>query len=310
MKCPSCGGEVPHVALKCKHCGTALKKQAPPPAAAKPAPKAPRPDDPLKALAKEALAQQKSKQGPTKGDARPAAADPKAQAKKKVGTGDLAPGKDGKPAAPAEGAVEEIMQAKPVDPRRRLMINAGIGVALVIAALIGWRTDAAQNYITTWAAGAAVRDLPFDNLEAEYLGAGTGQLRVPDGYTELEGMPAGTRGLSFQVALDLAFRGRREAAFTLVGKRLKYEDALAQAKGIDPLAREFTASYGKNAFRTIRYKQAPADGAVGKLQTMRFYQSKKETENPLTIEFGYEANEQNGVIIDKLIDRVLTSVAE
>lgn len=315
MKCPSCGGEVPHVALKCKHCGTALKKQASPSAPAKAAPRPPKPEDPLKALAKEALAQQKSKQGPVKGDARAAGGDAKAPPRKK-GMGDQPPGKDGKPATAGEGGAEgagegaELAPARPVDPRRQLKINAAIGMGLVIASAIGWRTDAAQAYITSWAAGTAVRDVPFDNLEGEFLGAGAGQVRVPDGYTELEGMPAGTRGLSFQLSLDLAFKGRREAAFTLAGKRLKYDEALAAAKGVDPLAREFTASYGKNAFRSIRYKQPPADGTMGKLKTMRFYQSKKESENPFTLEFGYEENEQNAVIMDKLIERVLTSIVE
>lgn len=310
MKCPSCGGEVPHVAIKCKHCGNPLKKQAPPPAPAKAAPRPPKPDDPLKALAKEALAQSKAKSGPTKADAK---AEPKAPKKKAPAGGPKAPGPDGQPAAAAEGEGEEaieVIPAKPVDPRRQVMINAGVGVAVALAALIGWRTDAAQAYITGWAAGSAVKNLPFEDLDGEYLGAGAGKIRVPNGYTELPGMPAGTRGLAFTLPLELAFKGRREVAFTLVGKRQKYEEALAQAKGLDPLAREFSATYGKNAFRTIRYKQPPEDGAVGKLRTTRFYQSKKEVEAPFTLEFTYEESEQSRVIMDKLIDRVLTSILE
>lgn len=305
MKCPSCGGEVPHVAIKCKHCGNALKKQAPPPAPAKPAPRPPKPDDPLKALAKEALAQTKAKQGPAKADAK--APPPK----KKPPAGDpKAPAQAGAPAEGEDGEEIEVIPSKPVDPRRKLMINAGIGVAVILAALIGWRTDAAQAYITGWAATSAVKDLPFEDLDGEYLGAGAGKIRVPDGYTELQGMPAGTRGLTFTLPLELAFKGRREVAFTLVGKRMKYEDAVAHAKGLDPLAREFTATYGKNAFRTIRYKQPPEDGAVGKLRTTRFYQSRKEVETPFTVEFAYEDSEASRVIMDKLIDRILTSIVE
>ena len=43
---------------------------------------------------------------------------------------------------------------------------------------------------------------------------------------------------------------------------------------------------------------------------MRFYQSKKEGETPLTLEFAYEENAKNKVLMDKLIDRVLTSIVE
>ena len=315
MKCPGCGGDVPNVALKCKHCGVALKKQAPPPAAAKPAPKPPKPDDPLKALAKEALAQQKAKQAPAKGAA-PGKGAPAADAKgapprKKTPTGSLAPdAAGGHPPAEGEEGAEALAPPKPVDPRRQVMINAGVGVAVALAAAIGWRTDAAQAYVANWAAGTVVRDLPFEVVEGEYLGAGAGQVRVPEGFKEVPGPAEGTRGLGWDLQLELAFAGRRDAAFTLVGKRVKYEEALAAAQAIDPGTREFAAKYGKNAFRTIRYKAPPADGSVGKLRTVRFYQSKKEVEAPLTLEFAYEENAKNKVLMDKLIDRVLTSIVE
>ena len=312
MKCPGCGGEVPHVALKCKHCGEALKKQAPPAAkqAAKPAAKPARPEDPLRALAKEALAQQKSKQGPPAGGRQPEASSAKAgPPRKKTPTGSLAPGGEAGPAGDGPPG-EPLLAPPPPDPRRRLLLNAGVGVAVALAAAIGWRTDAAQAYVTNWAAGTAVRDVPFEVLDGEYLGAGDGQLRVPEGFKVLPDMPAGTRGLGWEMHLELVFRGGRDAAFTMVGKQLKYEEALAGARALDPRPREFNATYGKNAFRSIRYKQPPAEDAPGPPRTLRFYQSKHDGEHPFTLEFGYEESEQNKVIIDKLIDRILTSIVE
>ena len=203
------------------------------------------------------------------------------------------------------------VEVGPVDARKRMIRTAAGGVALIVALAFGSQTAAAQTYLTNWAAGAAVRDVTFEMVEGEYLGAGTGQLRVPlDGVEIAGGLPVGTRGYSWDLGLDLAFRGKRHAAFTLAGKLGKYEDVLAEARALDPGARELNATYGKNAYKGIRYKVPPADGSVGKLRTLRYYQSKKESEKPFAVEFGYEEDGQNRVIMDKLIDRVLSSLIE